>query len=105
MEVIEPIPKINHPTLAQHYRPISILPFLSKVLESIVFDQLTEYLRENDFLDPCQFACRRNSSMQACIIRMVDDIRLAADRRKVTIFSSTSPRFSIECSMESFSKS
>ncbi|KMQ81547.1 reverse transcriptase, partial [Lasius niger] len=57
--VITPIPKINHPTLVQHYRPISILPYLSKVLERVVLDQLTEYLREKDLLDPCQFAYRR----------------------------------------------
>lgn len=82
--VIVPIPKISHPTLVEH-RLISILPFLSKMLERIVFDQLTEYLRDNDLLDPCQFAYRRNSSTQICIMRMLDDIRLAADRRKVTI--------------------
>ena len=35
-----PLPKISNPTTPNDYRPISILPILSKVLESIVHDQL-----------------------------------------------------------------
>lgn len=83
--IITPIPKVGQPTEAQHYRPISILPFLSKVLERIVSDQLLDYLTDNDLLDPCQFAYRRNSSTQTCMIRLLDDVRRAADSRKVTI--------------------
>lgn len=83
--VITPIPKIKEPTMLQHYRPISILPFLSKVLERIVSDQIINYLTENELLDPCQFAYKRNSSTQTCIIRMLDDVRQAIDDRRVTV--------------------
>lgn len=54
-------------------------------MERIVSDQLLEYLTENELLDPCQFAYRRNSSTQTCIIRMLDDVRQAAVCRKMTI--------------------
>ena len=33
--IIVPIPKIKNPTTVQHYRPISILPLVSKALERI----------------------------------------------------------------------
>lgn len=79
--IIMPIPKIKHPISINHYRPISILPFLSKVLERIVSDQLIEYLTNNNLMDPCQFAYRQHSSTQTCIIRMLDDVRQAADNR------------------------
>lgn len=78
-------PKVKHPSMLQHYRPISILPTISKALERIVSEQILEFLTEKDLLDPCQFAYRRNSSTQTCMIRMLDDVRYAADCRKVTI--------------------
>ena len=48
-------------------------------------DQLLEFLEENKLLDTCQFAYKRNASTQTCIIRMLDDVRRAADQRMVTI--------------------
>jgi len=83
--IIMPLSKVRQPSAVQHYRPISILPFLSKVLERIVSDQVLEFLEDNELQDPCQFAYRRNSSTQTCIIKMLDDIRQASDDRRVTI--------------------
>lgn len=83
--LIRPIPKIRNPTLCQHYRPISILPTLSKALERMVCEQIQDYLDDAGLCDPCQSAYRRNHSTQACIIRMLDDVRYAADLRKITV--------------------
>ncbi|XP_020299102.1 uncharacterized protein LOC109863277 [Pseudomyrmex gracilis] len=44
--VVCPIPKISTPTALQHYRPIAILPVMSKILERIVCDQIQEFLEE-----------------------------------------------------------
>ena len=38
--LICPIPKVKNPTQLQHYRPISLLPALSKMFERIVSDQI-----------------------------------------------------------------
>lgn len=83
--LICPIPKIKNPMTVQHYRPISILPCLSKVLERVVCEQICDYLEEADLFDPCQSAYRRLHSTQTCLIRMLDDARQAADRRMVTL--------------------
>jgi len=83
--LITPLPKIKHPTIVQHYRPIAILPVVSKALERVVSDQIIEFMTENSLLDPFQFAYRKNSSTQICVIRMLDDIRQAADNRNVTV--------------------
>lgn len=79
------LPNVKNPNLIQHYRPISILPAIFKVLERIVSEQIIDYLKKKDILDPYQFAYRRNASTQTCIIRMLDDVRFAADHRKVTV--------------------
>lgn len=50
-----PLPKIAKPSSLSHYRPISILPIFSKVLESIVQKQLSFYLSSNNLLSPYQF--------------------------------------------------
>ena len=44
--------KGKDPMRADSYRPVSILPAVSKVLESVVCDQLSAYLEENGLLPP-----------------------------------------------------
>ena len=41
---ITPLHKGGDPTNVANYRPISVLPILSKVLEKIVFEQVSAYL-------------------------------------------------------------
>jgi len=83
--IVCPMPKVRAPTALQHYRPISILPVMSKILERIVCNQIKSYLEENNLFDPCQFAYREGHSTQTGIIRVLDEIRLAADKRKITV--------------------
>lgn len=80
-----PVSKIKNPTSVQHYRLISILPALSKALERVVYRQMCDYLEQNNLLDTSQSAYRRNCSTQTCLIRMLDDIKHAADCKMVTI--------------------
>ena len=42
-----PIYKKGEPIIFFHYRPISLLPAISKVLEKISFDQLSTYLKDS----------------------------------------------------------
>ncbi|KMQ81915.1 rna-directed dna polymerase from mobile element jockey-like protein, partial [Lasius niger] len=83
--LICPIPKIKNPTMVQHYRPISILPVLSKALERVVSEQIRCYLENSTLYDPCQSAYRSCHSTQTCLIRMLDEVRCAADQRMVTV--------------------
>ena len=36
-----------------NYRPISVIPVVSKVFEKIVYDQLYQYLNDNQLLSSC----------------------------------------------------
>ena len=38
--------------LPKSYRPVALLPVLSKVLEKVVFTQLVKYLEENNLIHP-----------------------------------------------------
>ena len=48
------------PLTASDFHPIALPYFLSKVLEKIAQDQLTEYLNSNNLLDPFQAGFRRH---------------------------------------------
>ncbi|KMQ88324.1 rna-directed dna polymerase from mobile element jockey-like protein [Lasius niger] len=80
-----PIPKVKCPTMVQHYRPISILPTLSKALERVVSEQIRAWMDETCLYDPCQSAYRRHHSTQTSLIRLLDKVRGAADDRMVTV--------------------
>ena len=55
-------------SLPASYRPISILPALSKILERIVSDQLAEYLEENEMLPAGQHGFRKNRSTTSALV-------------------------------------
>ena len=55
------------------YRPISVLPALSKVLETIVIDQFLDYLEENDLLPPAQHGFRRGHSTVTALIKTIQE--------------------------------
>lgn len=53
-----PIFKKGKPSEMSNYRPISLLPWLSKVLERIIFNRLYDHLTKNDILAGNQYGFR-----------------------------------------------
>lgn len=82
---IIPIPKITHPSLPTHYRPISILPFLSKVIEYIAFKQFLHFLNLYTFLNPLQSGFRSGHSTTSALLKVTEDIRNGMDKTKITV--------------------
>ena len=76
--------KVSSPTSLADYRPISLLCFLSKVLERLVHRQISDFLESRLMLDPLQTGFRTGHSTQSGLIKLTDDIRLGIDRKKVT---------------------
>ena len=57
----------------ENYRPISILPVVSKVFEREVFNQVYRYLSENSLLSRFQSGFRPKHSTLSVLIQMCDD--------------------------------
>ncbi|XP_058839180.1 uncharacterized protein LOC131694718 [Topomyia yanbarensis] len=57
--LIVPIPKKKRPRIASDFRPISLLPCTSKVMERMVNRRLTTLLEDRNLLDLRQFAFRK----------------------------------------------
>ena len=85
--VVKPIlkkPKLDNNILA-NYRPISNLPFISKVLEKIVSVQINSFLNENNILETYQSGFRRYHSTETALTKIISDLRLNSDANKVSI--------------------
>ena len=68
---VTPIPK-GAPSLNMgDYRPISVLPAPSKVIERLVYNQLVYYLECNMLLDSRQHGFRKNHSTVSAILEVV----------------------------------
>ena len=61
---ITPIFKKGDPHITDNYRPISLLPVISKVLEKAVFLQVYEYFDENSLLYNSQYGFRKLHSTE-----------------------------------------
>ena len=64
---VVPLFKSGNKDDLDNYRPISILPILSKILEKAVFHQLHSYRSKNSLLSPYQSGFRASHSTQLAI--------------------------------------
>ena len=71
---ITPIPKEGDPLEAGNWRPISILPLPSKLLEQAVHYQITVFLENNEILDRRQHGFRSEYSTSTAIFKLVKDL-------------------------------
>ena len=54
-------------TVAKNYRPMSMLPLISKVIEKSIPDQTQDYHRRNELQDSYQSRFRANHSTDECL--------------------------------------
>ena len=76
---IAPIFKSGSPNFIDNYRPISILPVISKILEKQVHEQLMAYLENERAISIFQFGFRKNRSTELSAVAFCDDIRKEVD--------------------------
>ncbi|GFR70080.1 reverse transcriptase-like protein [Elysia marginata] len=82
-------PLLKKSTLDQNeiknYRPVSNLPFFSKILEKVVLKQLTSHLQTNNLVEPFQSAYRKDHSTETALLRVFNDLLVEADLGKVSV--------------------
>ena len=65
-----PIFKKDDPSLFENYRPISLLPTISNVLEKLFFMQIYSYFNEKKFLNDNQYRFRAKYSTEYAAIEL-----------------------------------
>ena len=69
----------------KNYRPVTILPILSKVLERLMYVRLYDYLDSSGFLSEFQFGFRKGKSTQDAILNFLAQIFDDLDSGKIPI--------------------
>ena len=82
---VVPIYKKDDAKKFSNYRPVSLLPCFSKILERLVFNTCAEYIDIHEILNDKQFGFRPDHSTYMAIIQLVDKITNAVERNETTI--------------------
>jgi hypothetical protein len=82
--LVIPLPKKEDPTLAD-FRPISLLPVLSKILERACHEQVRDYIEEHSLLNEFQSGFRQAHSTATAHAHITSEIYQSLDANEITI--------------------
>ncbi len=82
-------PLLKKPTLntslLENYRPVSLLPFIAKTLERVVFNQVSLFLSQNNKLDAKQSGFRSGHSTETALLSVSEALRIAKADSKSSV--------------------
>ncbi|CAB4010237.1 RNA-directed DNA polymerase from mobile element jockey-like, partial [Paramuricea clavata] len=81
MARVSPLYKNGQKNLPGNYRPISVLPAVSKVMERILYDQLYDYLTKFELLNDCQFGFRKSHSTATALLDCTNSWYMNIDKK------------------------
>uniref|UniRef100_A0A8C6LVM5 Reverse transcriptase domain-containing protein n=1 Tax=Nothobranchius furzeri TaxID=105023 RepID=A0A8C6LVM5_NOTFU len=79
--VVRPLLKKSglDPRILSNYRPVSTLPFISKIIERAVFIQLMSFLQDREIGEVFQSGFKPFHSTESALLKVLDDILVAND--------------------------
>jgi hypothetical protein len=80
-----PIFKKDDQFNCNNYRPISLLPSISKVVERVVHIQLHEYFTEHNLYYTGQYGFRKEHSTELALLELVDRITTDMDKNEIPL--------------------
>lgn len=83
--IVKPLLKKGDETVVSNYRPISLIPAISKVLESTVNDQLTHYMSAKKILTDAQYGFRKNRSTTEATFKLVNSINQILESKNIPL--------------------
>jgi hypothetical protein len=80
--------RFSDPHDLSSYRPIAMLPVLSKLLERLVASQLWAHIDKFNLLSPFQSAYRRHHSTETALLKVLSDLHASMDQGQVSLLTS-----------------
>ena len=82
---VTPIFKSGSTQDPANYRPISVLPAFSKVIERLVYSRMWDHLSSNNAITECQHGFVKGLSTESAIIKVLNTIIPALENNKIAI--------------------
>ena len=82
---VTPIHKKGDSKLITNYRPISVLPVISKIFETVICDQLNHYFVSNNLLCPQQYGFTKYLSTELAALEVIDRLLNQLNKQKIPI--------------------
>ena len=80
--IVQPLlkkPSLDN-NIIRNFRPVSNLPFLSKVIEKVLAVRLLDHMTASNQMDPMQSAYRKGHRTETALLRVHNDIISAVDK-------------------------
>lgn len=84
MTIVKPLYKGGRKDKVENYRPISILPVLSQILEKFLYECMTSFLMKFSILSPRQFGFVANRGTTALLEEFSDEVHSAFENNLFT---------------------
>ena len=85
--IVLPLFKKENPEIMSNYRPISILPTLSKIIEKCLKSRLLHYFNSNNLFNQVQYGYQKDISTQDAILQVTEKVYDNLEK-KIIYFSS-----------------
>lgn len=82
---VVPLFKGDDKSLMHNYRPISILPSISKIIERLMYNRLLSFLDTYKLLSNYQYGFRKNKSTEDAVINLCDYVTHCLDNGQVVL--------------------
>ena len=82
---VTPLYKKDEVHLIENYRPISVLPAISKIFEKIMYNQISKYFNVNKLFFESQYGFRKGHSTELAAIELVEQLITEMDKNELPI--------------------
>ena len=78
---VTPVFKVDDWTEMSNYRPISILPLFSKILEKVMFEKTMNFYNKYHIYFDNQYGSRQNHSTYMALLETIDRVSDVLDKK------------------------
>ena len=83
-----PLYKNGNHNVITNYRPVSLLPQFSKILEKLFSGKLDAFIEKENILNESQYGFRSNRSTSMALLELIEKITSAVDNKKRPLIQS-----------------
>ena len=81
---VVPVFKSGDSEIPTNYRPISVLTYLSKIFEKVLYGRINDYFTKNNLLSQQQYGFRNNHSTSLAITDLYENLLRNLDNKLIS---------------------